>query len=116
MERQVAWMLEQGGLEAMAARSLAASDLIYDWAEASEVASPFVAEPQWRSPVVVTIDFSEQVDARRLAAALRASGIVDVEPYRKLGRNQLRIATFPATPTSDVEALLTSIDWLLPRL
>lgn len=116
MERQVTWMLEEGGLGAMSARSLAASGLIYDWAEASEVASPFVAEPRWRSPVVVTVDFSEQVDAKRLAAALRASGIVDVEPYRKLGRNQLRIATFPATPTSDVESLLASIDWLLHRL
>lgn len=116
MERQIAWMLAGGGLEAMARRSRAASDLIYDWAEASDVAAPFVTNPQWRSPVVATVDFSEQVDAARLAAALRASGIVDVEPYRKLGRNQLRIATFPSTPTSDVEALLASVDWLLPRL
>lgn len=116
MERQIAWMLAGGGLEAMARRSRAASNLIYDWAEASDVAAPFVTNPQWRSPVVATVDFSEQVDAARLAAALRASGIVDVEPYRKLGRNQLRIATFPSTPTSDVEALLASVDWLLPRL
>ena len=116
MERQLAWMLDCGGLDAMAARSRAASDLIYRWAESSDVASPFVANPSWRSPVVVTVDFSTQVDAARLARALRASGIVDVEPYRKLGRNQLRIATFPSTPTSDVEALLASIDWLLPRI
>lgn len=116
MERQLEWMLAGGGLRGMAARSRAASDPIYRWAEASPVATPFVEDPRWRSPVVVTVDFDTSVDARALAAALRASGIVDVEPYRKLGRNQLRVATFPSTEVADVEALLASIDWLLPRL
>lgn len=116
LREQIRWMLDLGGLPATAARSRACSDLLYRWAERSEVATPFVAEPRWRSPVVVTLDFAPQVDAARLARALRASGIVDVEPYRKLRRNQLRIATFPATDIADVEALLASIDWLLPRL
>ncbi len=116
LREQIAWMLDQGGLAAMEARSRACSGLVYDWAERCEAATPFVDVPQWRSPVVVTVDFVPEVDAARLAATLRASGIVDVEPYRKLGRNQLRIATFPATEVADVEALLSSIDWLLPRL
>ncbi len=116
LREQVNWMLSLGGLAAMEARSRACSDLIYAWAQRTEVATPYVAEERWRSPVVVTVDFAVSVDASRLAAALRASGILDVEPYRKLGRNQLRIATFPATEVADVEALLASVDWLLPRL
>ncbi len=113
---QIDWMLAEGGLPAMAARSRAASNLVYDWAERSSCATPFIASPQWRSPVVVTVDFAPEVDATRLAAILRANGIVDVEPYRGLKRNQLRVATFPSTDTSDVEALLSCIDWVLPRL
>jgi len=113
---QVEWMLERGGLEAMVARTTASSRHLYGWAEAHALASPFVAEPSKRSLVVGTIDFDERVDAAALAATLRANGIVDVEPYRKLGRNQLRIGMFPATDPDDVRALTACIDWVLERL
>ena len=86
---------------------------LYGWAERSELATPFVADPAKRSLVVGTIDFADSVDAAALAAALRANGIVDVEPYRKLGRNQLRIGMFPAVEPDDVEALTACIDWVL---
>jgi phosphoserine aminotransferase len=89
---------------------------LYAWAEAHPRANPFVADPAKRSLVVGTIDFDAEVDAAELAAALRANGIVDVEPYRKLGRNQLRIGMFPATDPADVQALTACIDWLLERL
>jgi phosphoserine aminotransferase len=112
---QLDWMLEQGGLEAMVARSTEASSHLYSWAEEHPQATPFVADPAKRSLVVGTIDFSDEIDAAALAATLRANGIVDVEPYRKLGRNQLRIAMFPATDPSDVRALTTCIDWVLER-
>jgi phosphoserine aminotransferase len=112
---QVDWMLERGGLEAMVARTSASSQRLYDWAQRHPSASPFVRESAKRSLVVGTIDFDEQTDAAALAATLRANGIVDVEPYRKLGRNQLRIAMFPATDPSDVEALCACIDWVLER-
>jgi phosphoserine aminotransferase len=113
---QLDWMLERGGLDAMVARTRASSDHLYGWADAHPHAIPFVADPAKRSLVVGTIDFDEQVDAAELAAALRGNGIVDVEPYRKLGRNQLRIGMFPATDPSDVQALTACIDWLLERL
>ena len=109
-------MLDQGGLDAMVARTTESSALLYGWAEAHPHATPFVADPAKRSLVVGTIDFDEDVDAAALAATLRANGIVDVEPYRKLGRNQLRIAMFPATDPSDVQALTACIDWVLERL
>jgi phosphoserine aminotransferase len=110
---QIDWLLDGGGLEFGVSRSTASSRNLYGWAEASEVATPFVADTAKRSPVVGTIDFDEGVDAAALAAALRANGIVDTEPYRKLGRNQLRIGMFPAVDPSDVEALCACIDWLL---
>jgi phosphoserine aminotransferase len=110
---QIDWMLSNGGLDWCVGRSRANADHLYGWAGASEVASPFVADPAKRSPVVGTIDFDEGIDAAAIAAALRANGIVDTEPYRKLGRNQLRIGMFPAVETSDVEALTASIDWLI---
>ncbi|HEY1238545.1 MAG TPA: phosphoserine transaminase [Solirubrobacterales bacterium] len=110
---QVEWLLDGGGLEFGVSRSRASSEHLYGWAEASEVVSPFVADPAKRSLVVGTIDFDESVDAAALAAALRANGIVDTEPYRKLGRNQLRIGMFPAVDPADVEALTASIDWVL---
>ena len=113
---QLEWMLERGGLEAMVARTSESSSHLYGWAEAHELASPFVADPAKRSLVVGTIDVSEQIDGAELAAVLRANGIVDVEPYRKLGRNQLRIAMFPATDPDDVRALTASVDWVLERL
>ena len=112
---QIDWMLAQGGLEAMVARTTASSSHLYGWAEAHEHASPFVSDPDKRSLVVGTIDFAEQIDAAELAATLRANGIVDVEPYRKLGRNQLRVAMFPATDPADVQALTACIDFVLEQ-
>jgi phosphoserine aminotransferase len=113
---QLDWMLAGGGLEAMVARTTESSSHLYDWAQAHEHATPFVADPAKRSLVVGTIDFSDEVDAAAVAATLRANGIVDVEPYRKLGRNQLRVAMFPATDPSDVRALSACIDYVLERL
>jgi phosphoserine aminotransferase len=110
---QVEWMLAGGGLEWCVQRTRASSGHLYGWAEGSDVATPFVADPAKRSLVVGTIDFAEQVDAAALAATLRANGIVDVEPYRKLGRNQLRIGMFPAVEPADVEALTACIDWTI---
>jgi phosphoserine aminotransferase len=112
---QLDWMLGQGGLDAMVQRTTASSGHLYEWAEHHPHAAPFVADPAKRSLVVGTIDFDDDVDAAALAATLRANGIVDVEPYRKLGRNQLRIAMFPATDPADVQALTACIDWVLER-
>lgn len=116
MAEQLSWVLENGGLEFAARRSRASSVRIYRWALAHELAKPFVSDPDLRSTVVATIDFGERVDAPALAAHLRANGIVDVEPYRKLGRNQLRIGMFPAIDPDDVAALTHCIDWLLPKV
>jgi phosphoserine aminotransferase len=113
---QLDWMLAQGGLGAMVARTTESSSHLYGWASDSEQAAPFVQDALKRSLVVGTIDFDESVDAGALAATLRTNGIVDVEPYRKLGRNQLRIAMFPATDPADVRALTACIDWVLERL
>ena len=112
---QLDWMLAGGGLEGMIARTTESSSHLYDWAQAHEHATPFVSDPAKRSLVVGTIDFSDVVDAAAIAATLRANGIVDVEPYRKLGRNQLRVAMFPATDPSDVRALTACIDYVLER-
>jgi phosphoserine aminotransferase len=110
---QLEWMLGNGGLEWSVDRSRANADHVYGWAEGSELANPFVADPAKRSPVVATIDFSAAIDAAAVAATLRENGIVDTEPYRKLGRNQLRIGMFPGIDTSDLQALTASIDWLI---
>jgi phosphoserine aminotransferase len=110
---QVEWMLANGGLDWCVERTSDSSGRLYGWAERSELATPFVADPGKRSLVVGTIDFAEQVDAAALAKVLRANGIVDVEPYRKLGRNQLRIGMFPSVLPADVEALTACIDWAL---
>ena len=110
---QVEWMLGEGGLEWSVSRTRASSEHLYGWADGREFATPFVADPAKRSLVVGTIDFDESVDAAAIAAVLRANGIVDVEPYRKLGRNQLRIGMFPAIPTADVEALTACVDWVV---
>jgi phosphoserine aminotransferase len=110
---QVEWMLAEGGLDWCVGRTAASSGHLYGWAEASEFASPFVADPAKRSAVVGTIDFDQGVDAAQLAAILRANEIVDVEPYRKLGRNQLRAGMFPAVEPADVEALTACIDWIV---
>ncbi|HEX3173738.1 MAG TPA: phosphoserine transaminase [Solirubrobacterales bacterium] len=113
---QVEWMLAGGGLAWCVERTGASSSHLYNWAEESTLATPFVADPAKRSLVVGTIDFDEGVDAAALAATLRANGIVDVEPYRKLGRNQLRIGMFPAVETTDVEALTACIDWVVENV
>ena len=112
---QLDWMLERGGLDGMVARTSASSAHLYQWAEQRPHTTPFVTDEAKRSLVVGTIDFDEEVDAAALAATLRANGIVDVEPYRKLGRNQLRVAMFPATDPADVQALTACIDWVLER-
>jgi phosphoserine aminotransferase len=108
-------MNERGGLEWCVARTTESSGALYGWAEASAYATPFVADPAKRSLVVGTIDFDDAVDAASVAATLRANGIVDVEPYRKLGRNQLRVAMFPAVEPDDVRALTACIDWVVER-
>jgi phosphoserine aminotransferase len=113
---QIEWMLGNGGLDWCVERTRASSGHLYGWSEASSFATPFVADPAKRSLVVGTIDFDESVDAAALAATLRANGIVDVEPYRKLGRNQLRVGMFPAIEPDDVRALTTCIDWVVERL
>jgi phosphoserine aminotransferase len=110
---QTDWMLANGGLSWSAKRSAESAGVLYGWAERSAVATPYVADPALRSPVVATIDFDGSVDAAALAKTLRANGIVDTEPYRKLGRNQLRIALFPAIDPADVEALTACIDYVL---
>ena len=116
MAEQLDWMNDAGGLDAMVTRTTASSDALYGWAEKSPYAFPYVANPADRSLVIGTIDFEEPIDAARIAAVLRANGIVDTEPYRKLGRNQLRIAMYPAVDPGDVEALTACIDWVVERL
>ncbi len=113
---QIEWMLESGGLGWCVERTRDSSSRLYGWAEASDFATPFVADPAKRSLVVGTIDFDDSVDAAALASTLRASGIVDVEPYRKLGRNQLRVGMFPAVEPTDVEALTACIDWVVANV
>ncbi len=113
---QLDWMLAGGGLEGMVERTTESSSHLYGWAEAHAHATPFVADPAKRSLVVGTIDFDDEVDAAAVAATLRANGIVDVEPYRKLGRNQLRVAMFPATDPADVQALTACIDFVLEQM
>jgi phosphoserine aminotransferase len=112
---QVRWMLDGGGLGWCVSRTRASSEHLYGWAEQTAYTTPFVADPAKRSLVVGTIDFAESVDASAVAKTLRANGIVDVEPYRKLGRNQLRIGMFPAIDTADVQALTGCIDWVVER-
>ncbi len=116
MEDQIAWMNDSGGLAWADARTRESSSVLYEWAERTAVATPFVTDAADRSQVVVTIDFDESTDAARIASILRENGIVDTEPYRKLGRNQLRVATFTAIEPDDVRALTSSIDYVLERM
>ena len=116
MDEQVRWINDNGGLAWADARTAESSRVLYDWAERTSVAAPFVADPAHRSQVVATIDFDDRVDATAISKALRANGVVDTEPYRKLGRNQLRIATFTAIDPDDVRALTGCIDYVLGRL
>ena len=113
---QIEWMLGEGGLDWCVQRTGESSRRLYSWAEASEYATPFVADPAKRSQVVGTIDFADSIDAAAIAKALRANGIVDTEPYRKLGRNQLRVGMFPAVEPDDITALTQSIDWIVSQL
>jgi phosphoserine aminotransferase len=116
LAEEVRWMLDGGGLDWCVSRTRASSAHLYGWAEKAPYARPFVADPAKRSLVVGTIDFDDDLDAAAVAATLRANGIVDTEPYRKLGRNQLRIGMFPAVETEDVRALTGCIDWVVERL
>lgn len=113
LDTQLKWINDNGGLAWAGARTAESSQALYDWAEASPVATPYVTDPSHRSPVVVTIDFDDSIDAAGIAKTLRANGIVDTEPYRKLGRNQLRIATFVSIEPDDVRQLIRSIDYVL---
>ncbi len=116
MAEQIDWMSSLGGLDACVARTADSSGRLYEWAEKTGYTTPFVADPAHRSQVVGTIDFDDAVDAAAVATVLRANGIVDTEPYRKLGRNQLRIGMFPAVDPDDVSALTACIDWVVERL
>jgi phosphoserine aminotransferase len=113
---QLKWMNDNGGLSFSAGRSRTSAETLYTWAEASDFATPFVANPAERSNVVGTIDFSDDVDATTVAKILRANGVVDTEPYRKLGRNQLRIAMFPSINPEDVASLCASINYIVGNL
>jgi len=116
LNEQIKWINQNGGLKWAAARTKEASDLIYNWADSHPKAQAFVSNPEHRSQVVVTVDFDPSIDAALVAKVLRENGIVDTDPYRKLGRNQLRVATFVATDPSDVKALLNCIDFVLERI
>lgn len=114
-EDQVRWMLAEGGLEAMEKRTRASSAVLYEWARSHTDASPYVSAPEEQSPVVVTIDFHD-IDASQVIAQLRANGIVDIDPYRALGRNQIRVACFPNVEVADTQALTTCLDYVIDRL
>jgi phosphoserine aminotransferase len=113
---QLDWLNGHGGLSWATERTAESSSRLYTWAEKSPYAQPFVADPAQRSAVVGTIDFDDEVDAAAVAKVLRANGIVDTEPYRKLGRNQLRIGMFPAVDPDDVDALTACIDHVVQEL
>ncbi|WP_116045383.1 phosphoserine transaminase [Amycolatopsis palatopharyngis] len=112
---QIDWMLAGGGLDWATARTKESSTRLYDWAEKTGYTTPFVSDPALRSQVVGTIDFAAEVDAAAVAKTLRANGIVDVEPYRKLGRNQLRVGLFPAIDPDDISALTDCVEWVVER-
>jgi phosphoserine aminotransferase len=116
LDSQLQWMNDNGGLDFATARTSDSSNRVYTWASDSSFATPFVTRPEDRSAVITTVDFSDDVDAATVAKVLRANGVVDVEPYRKLGRNQLRIATFAAIEPDDVTALLACIDHVVEQL
>jgi len=116
MAEQLDWMNANGSLGGMVARTTASSDALYGWAEKTPYTTPYVVDPAARSLVIGTIDFDDAIDAAAIAKTLRANGIVDTEPYRKLGRNQLRIAMYPAVEPSDVEALTACIDYVVDNL
>ena len=116
MADQVDWFNANGGLDWCTARTGESSGVLYEWAERSPIATPFVSDPACRSSVIVTIDIDDSIDATSITSALRSNGIVDTEPYRKLGRNQLRIGTFPAVEPDDVRALTSCLDYVIAQL
>ena len=116
MAEQLDWMNAQGGLKGMVERTTASSSTLYGWAERTSYTTPYVADPDHRSLVIGTIDFDGSIDADAIAATLRANGVVDTEPYRKLGRNQLRIAMYPSVDPEDVAALTACVDYVVERL
>ncbi len=116
MADQLDWILASGGLEWAASRCEASSEILYAWAEKAPYATPFVANPADRSPVVGTVDLDDAIDAKAVTKVLRANGIVDTEPYRRLGRNQLRVAMFPAVEPADVEVLTQAVDYVVSAL
>ncbi|MCE6994225.1 phosphoserine transaminase [Saccharothrix sp. S26] len=116
LNNQIEWILGNGGLQWAVERTADSSSRLYSWAESTSYTTPYVADPAHRSQVVGTIDFDDSVDAAAVAKVLRANGIVDVEPYRKLGRNQLRVAMFPAVEPTDVSTLTKAVDWVVSQL
>ena len=116
LDEQIKWMNSNGGLKFAAGRSADSASRLYGWAEKTSYTTPFVTDPAQRSKVVATINFDDAIDATKVASALRANGIVDTEPYRKLGKNQLRIGMFPAVDPSDIDALTASIDYVVANL
>ncbi|GAA1957059.1 phosphoserine transaminase [Nocardioides panacihumi] len=116
MAEQLDWMLAQGGLDAMSARTAASAETVYGWAEKASYVAPFVPDPSHRSPVVATVELDASIDKVRLMDELRANGIVDLDAYRGVGANQLRIAMYPAVDPADVEALTRCVDWVVERL
>ncbi len=116
LAEQIKWFNQNGGLKFSSGRSEQSSNLIYQWAEKNSYTTPFVTDPNMRSKVVATINFDDSIDALEIAKVLRANSIVDTEPYRKLGKNQLRLAVFPAVDPADVSALLACIDYVVERI
>ena len=116
MAEQVDWFNGNGGLDWCTARTAESSGILYEWAQANPIATPFVSDPAARSSVIVTIDIDDSIDATQITSVLRANGVVDTEPYRKLGRNQLRIGTFPAVDPDDVRALTGCLDYVIAQL
>lgn len=116
LANQIEWLNKQGGLDWATSRTADSSSRLYQWAEATEYTTPFVSDPAHRSQVVGTIDFDDKIDAAQVAKILRANGVVDTEPYRKLGRNQLRVGMFPAVDPEDVTQLTKCVDWVVSQL
>ncbi len=116
LDAQLQWMNENGGLEWCATRSDTSAAIMYGWAEQRDWATPFVVDPDKRSPVVATIDLDPTIDATAVSSVLRANGVLDTDSYRKLGRNQLRVGMFPAVDPADVEALTRCIDAIVESL
>ena len=116
LAEQIEWFNQNGGLSFAAGRSAKSAEIMYSWADKTAYTSPFVTDPAMRSNVVATINFDESIDAAKVAATLRANGIVDTEPYRKLGKNQLRVGMFPAIDPADIEALTKSIEFVVEKI